>query len=197
MNITETKIPGLLIIEPKVFGDERGFFMESYNKDRYQEAGVAVEFVQDNLSQSKKGVLRGLHYQAPPFAQGKLVTVIKGAVLDVAVDIRQGSPTYGQYEMVELTAENKKQFWIPAGFAHGFVTLEDDTLFAYKCTNVYSPEHDRGVKWDDAAIGIEWSCLQQGSMAGGPDLGIEFTVSEKDQNQPLLKDIKQEFTYQE
>lgn len=185
MNIIETKIPGLLIIEPKVFGDERGFFMESYNKKRYQEAGVNVEFVQDNLSQSKRGVLRGLHYQAPPFGQGKLVTVIKGAVLDVAVDIREGSPTYGQYEMIELTGDNKKQFWIPEGFAHGFLTLEDDTVFAYKCTNVYSPEHDRGVKFDDPAIGIEW-----------PEMG-ELTVSEKDQKQPLLALIEKVFEFKE
>lgn len=184
MNIVETKIPGLLIIEPKVFGDERGFFIETYNEPRYKEMGIDGDFIQDNLSQSKKGVLRGLHYQAPPFAQGKLVTVLKGAVLDVAVDIRFGSPTFGQYVAVELSAENKKQFWIPAGFAHGFVTLEDDTLFAYKCTNVYSPEHDRGVKWDDPAIGIEW-----------PAVG-ELVISDKDKAQPLLQDIAKEFIYE-
>lgn len=184
MNIVETKIPGLLIIEPKVFGDERGFFIETYNEPRYKETGIDGDFIQDNLSQSKKGVLRGLHYQAPPFAQGKLVTVLKGAVLDVAVDIRFGSPTFGQYVAVELSAENKKQFWIPAGFAHGFVTLEDDTLFAYKCTNVYSPEHDRGVKWDDPAIGIEW-----------PAVG-ELVISDKDKAQPLLQDIAKEFIYE-
>lgn len=183
MNITETKIPGLLIIEPKVFGDERGFFVETYNEPRYKESGIAGDFVQDNLSQSKKGVLRGLHYQAPPFAQGKLVSVIKGAVLDVAVDIREDSPTFGQYVAVELTGENKKQFWIPEGFAHGFLTLEDDTLFAYKCTNVYSPEHDRGVKYNDPAIGIEW-----------PEIG-EFIVSDKDNAQMLLADIVHEFNY--
>ncbi len=184
MNVIQTKIPDLLIIEPKVFGDERGFFVETYNQPRYQEMGISGVFVQDNLSKSKKGVLRGLHYQAPPFAQGKLVTVLAGAVLDVAVDIRQGSPTFGEYVAVELTAENKRQFWIPEGFAHGFVTLEDNTVFAYKCTNVYSPEHDRGVKYDDKAIGIEW-----------PAIG-ELTISEKDQNQPLLADIAQEFIYQ-
>lgn len=184
MNVVETKIPGLLIIEPKVFGDERGFFMESYNEPRYKEMGINGDFIQDNLSQSKKGVLRGLHYQAPPFAQGKLVSVLKGAVLDVAVDIRFGSPTFGQYVAVELSAENKKQFWIPAGFAHGFVTLEDDTLFAYKCTNVYSPEHDRGVKWDDSEIGIEW-----------PDIG-ELVISDKDKAQPLLQSIAKEFIYE-
>ncbi len=185
MNVIETKIPGLLIIEPKVFGDERGFFVETYNESRYKEMGITGDFVQDNLSKSKKGVLRGLHYQAPPFEQGKLVTVLEGAVLDVAVDIRFGSPTFGQYVAVELTAENKKQFWIPAGFAHGFVTLEDDTVFAYKCTNVYSPENDRGVKYDDLAIGIDW-----------PEVG-DLTISEKDQNQPLLADIAQEFIYTE
>ena len=185
MNVLETKIPGLLIIEPKVFGDERGFFVETYNEPRYKEMGISGDFVQDNLSKSKKGVLRGLHYQAPPFEQGKLVSVLAGAVLDVAVDIRFGSPTFGQHVAVELTAENKKQFWIPAGFAHGFITLEDDTVFAYKCTNVYSPENDRGVKYNDSAIGIEW-----------PEVG-ELTVSEKDQNQPMLKDIAKEFIYAE
>jgi dTDP-4-dehydrorhamnose 3,5-epimerase len=185
MNVIETKISGLLIIEPKVFGDERGFFVETYNELRYKEMGISGDFVQDNLSKSKKGVLRGLHYQAPPFEQGKLVTVLSGAVLDVAVDIRHGSPTFGEYVSVELTAENKKQFWIPAGFAHGFVTLEDDTVFAYKCTNIYSPENDRGVKYDDPAIGIEW-----------PDVG-ELTISEKDQNQPILQDITKEFVYTE
>ena len=186
MNIIEGDIQGLLIIEPKVFGDDRGFFVETYNKDRYKEAGVDVVFLQDNLSQSKKGVLRGLHFQAPPFSQGKLVSVVKGAVLDVAVDIREGSPTFGQYQMVELTEENKRQFWVPAGFAHGFVTLKDDTIFSYKCTNVYSPEHDRGVKYNDPAIGIKWPT----------DLG-DFTVSEKDLAQPLLADMKREFVYEE
>jgi dTDP-4-dehydrorhamnose 3,5-epimerase len=195
MNVIPTKIPELLIIEPKVFGDERGFFVETYNEPRYKEMGITGDFIQDNLSKSKKGVLRGLHYQAPPFAQGKLVTVLAGAVLDVAVDIREGSPTFGQYVAVELTVENKRQFWIPAGFAHGFVTLEDDTLFAYKCTNVYSPEHDRGVKFDDAAVGIEWPRLTEDGDSGKQNL--EFIISEKDQNQPLLKDIAKEFIYQE
>lgn len=182
MKVTPTVIPDLLVIEPAVFGDERGFFMESYNAPRYKENGIPAEFVQDNLSQSKKGVLRGLHYQAPPFAQGKLVQVVQGAVLDVAVDIRFGSPTFGKYVAVELSAENKKQLWIPAGFAHGFLTLEDDTIFSYKCTNVYSKEHDRGIRFDDPAIGIEW--------------GIEdVQVSEKDAVQPMLSEIAEEFTY--
>jgi dTDP-4-dehydrorhamnose 3,5-epimerase len=195
MNVLETIIPGLLIIEPKIFGDERGFFVESYNEPRYKEMGIMGDFVQDNLSKSKKGVLRGLHYQAPPYEQGKLVTVLQGAVLDVAVDIRQGSPTYGQHVMVELSAENKKQFWIPAGFAHGFLTLVDDTLFSYKCTNLYSPENDRGVRYDDEALGIEWPRLQQDSMTDSLET-MEFIVSEKDQAQPLLKDIVQEFLYE-
>jgi dTDP-4-dehydrorhamnose 3,5-epimerase len=185
MQVTETKIKGLLIIEPKVFGDDRGFFVETYNEPRYKEMGITGDFVQDNLSQSKKGVLRGLHYQAPPFEQGKLVSVIRGAVYDVAVDIRFGSPTFGQYVAVELTGENKKQFWIPAGFAHGFVTLTDDTIFTYKCTNVYAPENDRGIRYDDETIGIKW-----------PNVG-ELIISEKDSALPSLKDIKEEFIYTE
>ncbi len=185
MNVIETKIPGLLIIEPQVFEDSRGFFVETYNAPRYAELGITGEFVQDNLSQSKKGVLRGLHYQAPPFAQGKLVSVIKGSVLDVAVDIRHGSPTYGQHVAIELNAENKKQFWIPEGFAHGFLTLEDDTIFAYKCTNVYAPEHDRGIWHADPALEIKW-----------PDLGMDYIVSDKDAAHPVLAESKQEFLYE-
>lgn len=182
MQVTETALPGLLIIDPVIFEDERGFFMESYNTSRYQGNGIVAGFVQDNLSQSKKGVLRGLHYQAPPFAQGKLVQVLRGAVLDVAVDIRFGSPTFGKHAAVELSAANKKQLWIPEGFAHGFLALEDDTLFSYKCTNVYSKENDRGICWNDPALGIEWGVS-----------GIQ--VSEKDAVQPLLAEIKQEFTF--
>jgi dTDP-4-dehydrorhamnose 3,5-epimerase len=186
MEITKTVIDGVLIIEPRAFADDRGFFMETYNKERYLQSGVDGEFVQDNVSVSKKGTLRGLHYQAPPFAQGKLVQVLRGSVLDVAVDIRFGSPTFGSYVSVELSAENKKQFWIPAGFAHGFVALEDDTIFSYKCTNVYSPENDRGVLWSDAQIGIEW-----------PFPETELLISDKDKKQPLLQDIAQEFIWQE
>lgn len=182
MRIEKTEILGLLILEPQVFSDERGFFMETYSRDRYREAGIEAEFVQDNLSCSKQGVVRGLHYQAPPFAQGKLVSVLRGRVLDVAVDIRAGSPTYGNYVAVELSADNHKQFWIPAGFAHGFVSLEDETLFAYKCTALYSKEHDRGIRWNDPAVGIDW----------GVDTPI---VSEKDQAHPLLSEIIQEFTF--
>lgn len=182
MNIIKTDIEGLLIIEPDVFADERGFLLESHNAVRYAEAGIRETFVQDNLSQSKRGVLRGLHYQAPPFAQGKLVQVVRGKVLDVTVDIRFGSPTFGKYVSVELSAENKRQFWIPAGFAHGFLALEDDTLFTYKCTNVYSKEHDRGVRYDDPAIGIEWGVTTP-------------IISEKDQQHPLFADIPEEFIF--
>lgn len=181
MNIQKTDIPGLLIIEPDVFADERGFFIVAYNKNHYREAGITEEFLQDNLSSSKKNVVRGLHYQAPPFDQGKLVSVTRGRVLDVAVDIRFGSPTYGQHVSVELSAENHRQFWIPAGFAHGFVALEDDTVFAYKCTNAYSKEHDRGVRWNDPAIGIEWGVTDP-------------IVSAKDEQHPFLADIAKEFT---
>ncbi len=183
MQVHQTDIPGLLIIEPQVFADERGFFLEAYNRDRYRDAGIPDVFIQDNLSLSKKGVLRGLHYQAPPMAQGKLVSVLQGAVLDVAVDIRFGSPTFGRHAAVELSASNHKQFWIPAGFAHAFLALEDDTLFTYKCTNLYSKEHDRGVLWNDPAIGIQWP--------------IEAPlVSPKDQQQPLLEAIAREFEFQ-
>ena len=182
MNVQKTDISGLLVIEPQTFADERGFFVETYSRERYREAGIAGEFVQDNLSVSKKGVIRGLHYQAPPFAQGKLVSVPRGRVLDVAVDIRTGSPTFGQFVSVELSAENHKQFWIPAGFAHGFVTLEDDTIFMYKCTNVYSKEHDRGVRWNDPAIGIEWGVTDP-------------IVSAKDEQHPFLADIAKEFAF--
>ncbi len=183
MQIETTAIPGLLIITPDVYGDERGWFMEAFQEVRYQETlGLDVHFVQDNLSQSKRGVLRGLHYQAPPFVQGKLVSVVRGRVLDVAVDIRFGSPTFGQHVAVELSADNHRQFWIPPGFAHGFVALEDETLFAYKCTNAYSKEHDRGVRYDDPALGIAWGVAAP-------------IVSAKDQAHPLLKDIDQEFTF--
>lgn len=183
MHVEVTAISGPLILTPDVFTDERGFFMESFQEKRYQEIlGYDVHFVQDNLSLSKKGVLRGLHYQAPPFAQGKLVSVLHGRVMDVAVDIRFGSPTFGKYIMVELSAENHKQLWVPIGFAHGFVALEDNTLFAYKCTNIYSREHDRGVRWDDSVLGIEWG-------VGDP------IVSEKDRRHPLLKDIAKDFVF--
>ncbi len=162
MKVIKTKIEGLLIIEPDVFGDKRGFFVETYNKERYQKGGIEPEFVQDNLSKSAKGVLRGLHSQKEPYAQGKLVQVVTGAVLDVAVDARPNSPTYGQWESVELTEENKKQFWLPAGFLHGFITLKDDTIFNYKCTNLYNPESEVGVAWDDEDLNVDWQLDKYG-----------------------------------
>ncbi|WP_116473694.1 dTDP-4-dehydrorhamnose 3,5-epimerase [Zobellella maritima] len=157
MNIIKTTIPEVMIIEPKVFGDERGFFFESFNQKVFEDAvGRKVDFVQDNHSRSVKGVLRGLHYQLPPFAQGKLVRVVQGEVFDVAVDIRRGSPTFGKWVGVNLSAENKRQLWIPEGFAHGFVTLSETAEFLYKTTNYYAPSHDRSVLWNDPALAIDW-----------------------------------------
>jgi dTDP-4-dehydrorhamnose 3,5-epimerase len=156
MNITKTAIEGLLIIEPRIFNDGRGYFFESYNKSKYTEAGIDVEYVQDNQSFSHKGALRGLHGQADPFAQGKLVRVIQGKVLDVAVDIRKGSPTYGKHVSIELSADNQLQFWIPAGFLHGFATLEDNTTFAYKVNNYYDKASEIGVIWNDPTLNINW-----------------------------------------
>lgn len=183
MKVEKTTLAGVMIIEPDVFADNRGSFMELFQAERYRELlqlGDNEHFVQDNFSISNKGTVRGLHYQAPPFAQGKLVTVLRGRVLDVAVDIRSGSPTYGQHVAVELSCENHRQLWVPQGFAHGFVVLEDDTFFLYKCTNVYSKEHDRGVLWNDPALGIAWGVEQP-------------LVSEKDQKHPLLAHIANEF----
>lgn len=157
MIIHKTFIEGLLIIEPKVFGDERGYFFESFNKEKFKIlTGVDVDFVQDNQSKSQKNVLRGLHYQAPPFAQGKLVRVIQGAVLDIAVDIRKNSPTYGKHFSIELSADNKTIFWIPKGFAHGFASLEDDTIFTYKCTDYYNPSSEGCIAWNDQDLNIDW-----------------------------------------
>ena len=156
MEIIKTSIEGLLLIQPKVFGDDRGHFFESWSRESFAKNGLDLDFVQDNQSLSSKGVLRGLHFQNPPYAQGKLVRVIKGAVLDVAVDIRKNSPTYGQHITVELTEKNKTIFWIPPGFAHGFVTLEDDTIFTYKCTGVYNKESEGSLLWSDKDLNIDW-----------------------------------------
>ena len=157
MEITKTKIAGLLIIQPRVFGDARGYFFESYHQGRLNEfAGEEVKFVQDNESFSGSNVLRGLHFQKEPFAQGKLVRVVKGRVLDVAVDIRKSSPTYGQHFSIELSEENKTQLYIPVGFAHGFVSLTEETIFQYKCTNYYSPENEGSILWNDQELGIDW-----------------------------------------
>ncbi|MEA1926144.1 MAG: dTDP-4-dehydrorhamnose 3,5-epimerase [Patescibacteria group bacterium] len=189
MKVIKTKIEGLLTIEPRVFGDERGFFLETYNQEKYKEAGIKYDFLQDNLSKSAKGVLRGLHYQINPYAQGKLVYVIQGAILDVAVDIRFGSPTFGQYMSVELNEENKKQLWIPLGFAHGFISLKDDTIFSYKCTNSYSPESERGIMWNDPDLNTDWQ-MEKYRI----DKPI---ISEKDQKNSAFKSIAKDFTYEE
>ncbi|MGQ5289177.1 dTDP-4-dehydrorhamnose 3,5-epimerase [Pectobacterium actinidiae] len=171
MKIIDTKITDLKIIEPAVFGDERGFFFESFNKKKFEDAiGYSVDFVQDNHSKSSQGVLRGLHYQLAPHAQGKLVRCVEGEVFDVAVDIRKSSPTFGQWVGVYLSAENKRQFWIPAGFAHGFVTLSKTAEFLYKTTNYYAPQSDRGILWNDETIGIEWP------------MSVDPILSEKDKN---------------
>lgn len=156
---TETGIDGLIVIEPTVFGDSRGFFMETYNKRDFEEMGLNVDFVQDNHSKSKKGVLRGLHFQTE-HSQGKLIRVIKGTVYDVAVDIREGSPTYGKYFGIELTEDNKKMFYVPENFAHGFIALSDEVEFLYKVTDYYYPEYDSGIMWNDPEIGIEWPLEQ-------------------------------------
>ncbi len=156
MNISTTKIEGLIIIEPRIFPDDRGYFYESYSEKKYHEIGIQASFVQDNQSFSQKGALRGLHGQANPFAQGKLVRVLQGRVLDIAVDIRKSSPTFGQYVTIELSGENHKQFWVPPGFLHGFVTLEDDTIFTYKVDNYYDKASEIGVLWNDPMLNIDW-----------------------------------------
>ena len=178
MNITECDIPGPLIIEPKVFGDERGFFMESWNAARFAEEGLDIAFVQDNHSLSQKGVLRGMHFQNPG-PQSKLVRVVSGAVFDVAVDLRRSSPTFGKWTGVELSAENKRMFWVPQGFAHGFLTLEDDTDFLYKCDATYAPQHEHSLAWDDPDVGIEW-----------PLGGIDLQLSAKDAEGTRLSDLE-------
>jgi dTDP-4-dehydrorhamnose 3,5-epimerase len=159
MDVTTTNIEGLLIIKPRVFGDERGYFFESFREDIMKSNGVTSKFVQDNQSMSSKGILRGLHFQKDPFAQGKLVRVIKGSVLDVAVDIRKKSPTYGQHFLIELNEENKTMFYIPPGFAHGFLTLEDDTLFSYKCTNYYNKESEGAIRWNSKSLNVDWGIV--------------------------------------
>lgn len=156
MEIIKTPLEGLLIIKPDVFEDDRGYFFESFNQDKFLRAGLDLKFLQDNESKSKKGVLRGLHFQAPPYAQGKLVRVMRGSVLDVAVDIRKDSPTYGKWESIVLSGQNKWMYWIPPGFAHGFATLEDDTIFFYKCTNVYNKDSEGSILWNDPALEIKW-----------------------------------------
>jgi dTDP-4-dehydrorhamnose 3,5-epimerase len=176
MKIFATVLPGVLIVEPKLFGDQRGFFLEIYHFDKYAENGIAHPFVQDNLSRSSYGVLRGLHLQNPS-TQGKLVSVMRGKVLDVAVDVRQGSPNFGQHVAVELSEDNRRQLWVPRGFAHGFAVLSETADFFYKCDNLYSPEDEIVVRWDDPAIGIQW--------------GVEKpSLSARDAAAPNLADVK-------
>jgi dTDP-4-dehydrorhamnose 3,5-epimerase len=169
MNVIQTPLQGLLVLEPRVFGDDRGFFFESFNARRFAElTGVNAEFVQDNHSRSSKGVLRGLHYQIQQ-AQGKLVRATAGTVFDVAVDIRKSSPTFGQWYGIELSAENKRQMWIPPGFAHGFVVTSDSAEFLYKTTDYWAPEHERAILWNDPAIGIQWPELDSAPLLSGKD----------------------------
>lgn len=179
MRVLNTDIEGVVIVEPKVFGDERGYFMESFSERDFEaHTGLKVRFVQDNESCSKRGVLRGLHFQKEPYAQAKLVRVVRGRVLDVAVDIRPESPTFGKYVMTELSGDNHRQMFIPKGFAHGYVVLEDDTVFQYKCDEYYHPEAEGGIAWNDPQIGIEW-CVEE----------CDVILSEKDKNRPLLSEL--------
>ena len=184
MEVIRTDIEGAVIIEPRIFGDARGYFFESYSQKEFDEKIRPVRFVQDNESFSSYEVLRGLHFQKPPFAQSKLVRVISGRVLDVAVDIRKGSPTYGQHVAVELSGENHRQFFIPRGFAHGFVVLSETALFQYKCDNFYAPQSEGAIAWDDPALAIDWRILAD-----------RILLSDKDRHHPLLKDMEPVFDY--
>lgn len=185
MNFTKANIPDIIICEPTIHGDERGYFIETFREDTLKKfLGYKINFCQDNESKSNKGVLRGLHYQLPPYSQTKLVRVIQGSVLDVAIDIRKGSPTFGQHVAIELTGSNKKQVLIPRGFAHGFIVLEENTIFAYKVDNFYSPQYDRGIAFNDPALNINWILEHS-----------ELNLSNKDIKQPLLKDTNDLFEY--
>jgi len=185
MQFEKQSIPEVVLIKPKVFGDDRGYFIETFRQDKFeQEIGYQVNFIQDNESKSTKGVLRGLHFQLPPAAQSKLVRVIQGKVLDVAVDIRQGSPTYGQYVTAELSDENKHQLFVPRGFAHGFVVLSETAIFSYKVDNYYSPENDRGLAFDDEQLNIDWQLPKD-----------QLQLSNKDQKQPGLVNLSKCFEY--
>jgi len=183
MKFTKTSIDGIVIIDPTVFGDNRGYFLESYNEKEFTEVIGKVSFVQDNESKSSKGVLRGLHFQKPPFAQSKLVRCIEGKVLDVVVDIRKNSKTYGQYFTTELSGENKKQLFIPRGFAHGFLVLSDSAIFAYKVDNTFAPDHDAGIHWNDPIVNIQWSLSES-----------EVLVSDKDAQLPFFNECDSPFT---
>lgn len=184
MKVIKTDIPEVVIIEPRVFGDHRGYFFESFSERDFAAEVREVRFVQDNESKSCYGVLRGLHFQKPPHAQSKLVRVVKGRVLDVAVDIRRGSPTFGRHVAVELSEENHRQFFIPRGFAHGFVVLSDEAVFQYKCDDFYAPECEGAVAWDDPELGIDWGIPME-----------DVILSEKDRKHPMLKDAAELFDY--
>lgn len=184
MQVIKTEIEGVIILEPKVFGDSRGYFFESWNKAEFEKAVGRVEFVQDNESKSGYGVVRGLHFQKGEYAQAKLVRVIKGKVLDVAVDVRRGSPTFGQYVSVELSEENKRQFFVPRGFAHGFSVLSEEAVFAYKCDNFYAPSQEGAIAWNDPDICVDWKIPHEDAL-----------LSDKDRNHPYLKDCDCLFDY--
>ena len=184
MKFIKTIIPDVYIIEPSVFGDDRGYFLESFNLDKFEENVYRIKFVQDNESKSSKGVLRGLHFQKPPFNQAKLVRCIEGSVMDVAVDIRKGSPTYGKHVAVELSGDNKRQLFVPRGFAHGFSVLSENAVFAYKVDNVYAPASDSGIRYDDKELNIDWGLT--------PD---EVQLSEKDKNLSFFKDLDSPFKF--
>ena len=184
INVIKTDIEGVVIIEPKVFGDDRGYFFESWSQKDFDEQVRPIRFVQDNESKSRYGVLRGLHFQKGKYSQSKLVRVVKGKVLDVAVDVRKGSPTFGKHVAVELTEENHRQFFIPRGFAHGFVVLSEEAIFQYKCDNLYAPQEEGALAWDDPEIGIDW---------GVP--ADRIVLSEKDKNHPHLNESKDLFDY--
>ncbi|MBQ7812695.1 MAG: dTDP-4-dehydrorhamnose 3,5-epimerase [Bacteroidales bacterium] len=184
MNVIQTEIPGVVIIEPKVFGDSRGYFFESFSEKMFVEKVAQTRFVQDNESRSCYGVVRGLHFQKPPHAQAKLVRVVKGRVLDVAVDVRKGSPTYGKHVAVELTEDNHRQFFIPRGFAHGFAVLSEDAVFQYKCDNYYAPQSEGAIAWDDPDLSIDWRIPMDKAL-----------LSEKDSRHPCLKDAEIPFEF--
>ena len=186
MEVVKTNIEGVVIIEPRVFEDPRGYFFESFSQKEFEEKVCKTTFIQDNESKSSYGVLRGLHFQKPPYAQSKLVRVIKGNVLDIAVDIRKGSPTFGKYVAVELSGENKRQFFVPRGFAHGFVVLSEEAIFQYKCDNYYAPKNEGAVAWDDAEINIDWKIPFD-----------KILLSEKDMDGLMLSEIENPFHYNE
>ena len=184
MKIISLAIPDVKLIEPDVFGDNRGFFMETYRADQFKEAGIPTNFVQDNMSSSRKGVLRGLHFQKNPYSQGKLVRVVRGEVFDVAVDLRKGSPYYGKWVGDFLSEENKRSLYVPNGFAHGFCVVSNEAVFHYKCTEFYHPEAEGGLRYDDPTVAVEW-----------PKIDVPFLTSPKDEKAPFLENIDCNFTY--